>query len=284
MYSDKLKNAKQFLESRKKFKARQEAERSGDIQLFKDQSKLFFPLITTQQETTEASSDIMSRALVPFTRELQQRNDQVETLQEFPYYQEQIEQPAEPTGSEGSDTEPVGVAGSIRASYDADLNTTDKKKLEVLKKNLPSVVFKDNIIAERSDELYKKMIAKITSENKSAVYHLGEKSSLKSKKSDVDKELIQSQKKTLEKYKESLVTAKKSIKKFVLSKGGKGLGSSTIYYSNPNELVDKFVLLDAAKQAGNTGVDNDLNSILDELLKIGCIDKTTFDKFYRNIF
>ena len=43
-------------------------------------------------------------------------------------------------------------------------------------------------------------------------------------------------------------------------------------------------MLDAAKQAGNTGVNNDINVIVDKLLKIGRIDKTTYDKLYKNIF
>ena len=54
----------------------------------------------------------------------------------------------------------------------------------------------------------------------------------------------------------------------------------TILYNSTNDLCQKLDKLVAAKRAGNTGLDNSINSILDELLNIGAVDKD----FYNNLF
>ena len=80
----KIFNNKKFLNDR------YEAERSGDIQIDKDEAKILEPLIKSQQETSKAtqdkiveSSDFTNNALVPFITELRKRNEQVDTLQKF---------------------------------------------------------------------------------------------------------------------------------------------------------------------------------------------------------
>lgn len=45
-----------------------------------------------------------------------------------------------------------------------------------------------------------------------------------------------------------------------------------IYYDDVNELIDRLRLLHAEKQAGNTGVDNEIISIQEELREIGLIE------------
>ena len=45
-----------------------------------------------------------------------------------------------------------------------------------------------------------------------------------------------------------------------------------------------LVLLHAAKQAGNNGLNNNINSILDELLRINAIDKNEYNVLYNAIF
>jgi hypothetical protein len=57
-----------------------------------------------------------------------------------------------------------------------------------------------------------------------------------------------------------------------------------IYYHDPNELIDRLEKLISAKSAGNTGVDNEINTILDKLLEIGQITPIEYRKVYRNIF
>src|SRR5207245_927612 len=58
-----------------------------------ERSKLFKPLIESQKEASKAiqdkiatSQDTINNVLVPFTRALEKRNDQLETLQDLPYY------------------------------------------------------------------------------------------------------------------------------------------------------------------------------------------------------
>ena len=52
------------------------------------------------------------------------------------------------------------------------------------------------------------------------------------------------------------------------------------YYSSADDLCSKLALLHAAKQAGNNGLNNNINSILDELLRINAIDKNEYNNFY----
>lgn len=44
-----------------------------------------------------------------------------------------------------------------------------------------------------------------------------------------------------------------------------------VYWNDPNELVDRLRLLWLSKQAGNTGVDNEIDSIIEELRESGII-------------
>ena len=58
----------------------------------------------------------------------------------------------------------------------------------------------------------------------------------------------------------------------------------TLLYNNTDQLVQMLQEHIAAKEAGNTGVDNYIVSILDELLRIKAISKDSYDKLYKNIF
>jgi hypothetical protein len=57
-----------------------------------------------------------------------------------------------------------------------------------------------------------------------------------------------------------------------------------VYYHDPNELISRLQELISAKSAGNTGVDNEINTVLDELLEIGQIKNNEYRKIYKNIF
>lgn len=56
-----------------------------------------------------------------------------------------------------------------------------------------------------------------------------------------------------------------------------------IYYNDPNDLVDRLQLLVASQEAGNTGVNNDISDIIDELLKKAYISKDVAIKLYNNL-
>ena len=69
-------------------------------------------------------------------------------------------------------------------------------------------------------------------------------------------------------------------------KGLKGSGLKKNYVtlpSDPSELVDRLTLLSGSKDAGNTGVYNEMVSICDELLKRKIIGKGQYKQFLSNI-
>ena len=54
-------------------------------------------------------------------------------------------------------------------------------------------------------------------------------------------------------------------------------------YNDPNELAERMKILVGSMAAGNNSpvIKNDLTMINDEFLKIGAIDQTTHEKFYK---
>ena len=61
------------------------------------------------------------------------------------------------------------------------------------------------------------------------------------------------------------------------------LGSGVVYYNDPNELAERMKIPVGAIAAGNNSpvIKNDLSMINDEFLKIGAIDQTIHEKFYK---
>jgi len=52
--------------------------------------------------------------------------------------------------------------------------------------------------------------------------------------------------------------------------------SDVIFYASVDDLCSKLTELYAARKAGNTGLNNVINSILDELLKVQAISKDDY--------
>ena len=263
-------------------------EKTGKQTLFTEQSKLFEPLIEIQKETSKSieakikeGQDTTSNALVPFTRELQRRNDQVEALQNLPFYN------LPPEIEDVPQSTPVKEKILIDINMNEGFDKIQKEDLQDMSFDLPSVVFQKGAVEET--------LERIKTENRSIGAFLG-KSSTKTEK---EKEVYKSRKETLILYKERLkgleatqpiVVSKKigkGIKPVCKLKRGRGrpkTNTDPIVYSNPEDLMVKLVEFDASKQAGNTGVDNVINSILDEMLKIKSINKNDYDILYKNIF
>src|SRR6266536_518238 len=240
--------AKRYKEQRNALRRRYEVQKTGDQTLFTEQSKLFKPLIEVQKETSKTigdkittSQEGLSNVLVPFTRELRKRNEQIETLQNL--QDMMLDLPSE-----------VQEKGTI------------EEVLELIQKNFRS---------------------------------LGQFLGKASTKTPQEKEIFKSRKETLKIYRE-LIIALKGAKRFT-EKSGQGIRRrklcklkrgrgrprkypDTIVYNNPNELCEKLADLVTAKEAGNTGLDNSINSILDELLVIKSINKDEFDKLFKTIF
>ena len=82
---------------------------------------------------------------------------------------------------------------------------------------------------------------------------------------------------------------KKLIKSYFPDLKGEGLKGSGLKKdyvtlpSDPSELVDRLTLLAGSKDAGNTGVYNEMVSICDELLKRKIIGKGQYKQFLSNI-
>lgn len=60
--------------------------------------------------------------------------------------------------------------------------------------------------------------------------------------------------------------------------------NDVIFYASVDDLCSKLAELYAAKQAGNNGLDNIINSVLDQLLRVQAISKDEYDILYKNIF
>ena len=61
------------------------------------------------------------------------------------------------------------------------------------------------------------------------------------------------------------------------------VGSSITYYNDPNQLADRLKILIGGIVAGNTSpvIRNDMTQINDELLRIGAIDQSLHEKFFK---
>src|SRR5271157_2380303 len=247
-----------------------ENEKTGDQELFREQIKILQPLISTQLQTVkaikdgqDASSTAISNALLPVVRELERRG-QTDLLMEQPFYREAL-----PAIAQAS-------PDIVKIDLDANLNQTDLENLEDMSFELPSNVFKHKTVEET--------LEKIKTENRSIGQKLGKNTKLKPKELKV----CESQKETLKTY-QVIIEGLRGAKQFVSTpkKRGKGLKNKTvdvIYYPSVDDLCENLTQLYAAKQAGNTGLDNNINSILDELLRVKAIDKTIYNNLYKNIF
>jgi hypothetical protein len=159
----------------------------------------------------------------------------------------------------------------IKIDLDSGLNDTDIRNLQDMKLDLPSVVFRNKKIEET--------LNKIKSENRSIGQKLGKASDISAQ----EKEIYRSWKETLGNYRQKL-QGLEGAKQFV----GEGIetagGIDVIFYPSIEDLCLKLAEFDAAKQAGNTGIDNRINSVLDELLRTQAISKDVYDNLYKNIF
>ena len=65
----------------------------------------------------------------------------------------------------------------------------------------------------------------------------------------------------------------------------KMIESSIMYYSDPNQLVNRMKILVGSIIAGNNSkvVKNDLSVVNDEMLKVGLIDKNMYEALYKKI-
>src|SRR5206468_6421582 len=228
-----------------------EGEKTGDQALFQYQEMLSKPMIKTLEKTSKdmqdkivTSQEATSNALVPIARNLEKRIDQMESLQDLPFYNtpQGIEDIPQSTPQKGRDI--------IKIDLDAGLNTTDFENLQDMSLLKPSEVQKRGEIEET--------LNKIKKQNKSIGQFLG----AASKRSDAEKNIYQSRQVTLKRYRESIKRIegaekflKKSgegMRKHKLFKQKRGRGRPKIYpdtipYNNSRDLYNKLSEYLAAK-------------------------------------
>jgi hypothetical protein len=272
---DEFKRIKEAL--RNKF----EAERTGEQHLFVEQSKLLQPLIepliATQQHTVNAIRDtaIMGEPVArrslgspPLGEHLDV--DTASAHRASGDERSECRTPSVPAARSEARVERARRAASpaaplVKIDLDSGLNDIDIQNLQDMNFELPSEVFENQQIEET--------LNKIKTENRS----IGQKLGKGSDATDKEKEIYRSWKETLSTYKQK-IQGLEGAKQFV------GKGVDVIFYPSIDDLCMKLAEFDAAKQAGNTGLDNRINSVLDELLRTQAISKDVYDDLYKIIF
>ncbi len=277
--------AKLYKEQRDRLRKSFVEQRTGEQTRFEHQAEPFKPLIETQEKESKAIQEKivtdhkeLENALVPFTNELKRRNEQVEEMKQFPLYTEEIK----PIDQSTPEKKPINIYNPDRL-----LDLTDTENLENMSLDLPSKVIEYGNIEEVLSEI----------KTKNRVY--GQLTGKASKHDPKAQEMYRSYKNTLSKYKQSLLDLKPIHKyqvkkgegnksKFVKQKRGRGrprkYPKETIIYNNENDLFTKLHELVIAKQAGNTGLDNTINAILDELLEKNFLKEDEYDRYFNFIF
>ena len=242
------------------------AKKTGDQDLFAKQSKLFDPII---QSTKELENKLISELA------------QEKTLPQLEYGSHYECEP----GYLKFESTPKPKSPIFRVDMDGELlNDTHQENLQDMALELPSIVYQANNIEQT--------LEKIKSINRSLGQYLGGTS----KKPEIEKEIYKSRKETLQIYEKKIKALAQTMefdvkkgegRKLIKLKRGRGRPKTypdVIHYKSPNELVQKLDEYVAGKKAGNTGLDNYINSILDELVETKAINKSYYDKIYQNVF
>jgi len=242
---------KKSVKAQKELKKEFQEQRSGE-QLFQEKSaKLFAPITTElQKDSLQLQNEVRQgkQAIL---------DSQSRMLEYNPYYDSSIDK-----SKTEEDAPPIRY-------YDINqyLDEDDREILEMWHLPLPSDIDKNDI-----DTIKKQ----VTSHNRS----IGQKLSNinKDKNTDEQNRVYERQRQTLEKYREALEIIKpaskyqkgEGLKKRVMMKKPRGrpkIYHDIVYYNDANDLVSKLENYIVAKRAGNTGVDNIIINILDELLE-----------------
>src|SRR5271165_2057010 len=262
-----IKSIENYTKIKETLRNRFESERTGDQDLFVQQTKALQPLInaTTTPTSTQKESLTTLKAL--------QENQNI-TNQELQRGNELAQQQMQAlTATEPSFLTPQASAAGEPTTIDLDgqLNQSDRENLEDRGLELPSLVFKNKNIEEA--------LERIETANRSIGQKVGEKSKLSKQEQDIHI----SRRETLKTYKK-IIEGLEVAKQFISTpKRGKGF-IDAIYYSSVEDLCSKLSELVATKSAGHTGLNNNINTILDELLKIKAIDKEQYNYLYKSIF
>ena len=288
---------KKYVEQRERLRKQFLEERVGDQELYDKREKLFKPIIESQKETSKDIQDkivknveSMSNVLVPLTTELKRRTDNEEVLQNLPFYHSPLELGNVPQSTPKQKDIIVDLDGEL-------LNETHRENLDLMNLALGGIKTKSDeslINLELPSEVQKnKTFGSTISSISKMKSSLGQKvKESNTKRSEAEKGMFRSQQKTLEIY-ERKIKKLQASEEFIVKSGegirkrGRGRPKNNVdftpYYT-PDKLCEKLSELVASKNAGNTGLDNEINLILDRLLANGNIDKKYYDELYKSIF
>ena len=281
-----------------------ESEKTGDQTPFEEQTKKYKPLLSSQKDLSTTLQDVANQivesqnegqaALQPLLPLLQNIQRAPHFLPPLPtaitpsqYATPQSSLMGQSAGQDAKSHIPLPVAPSssrrdpVKVDLDDEFDRQDVDNLLELKLLLPSEVYETDTISQTLD--------KIKTYNKSIGQYLGIGPSSK-KISNTKKNQLESQRDTLKKYRDRLEnteSAKSLVAPTKTGKYGKGVPNTVheiSFYSSVEDLCNRLALLCAAKQAGNNGLNNNINSILDELLRINAVDKNEYNHLYSNIF
>ena len=299
-----IKDVSEYKRLKLTLRDRFESEKTGDQSLFEEQTKKYKPLLSSQQEISKTMRDVANQivesqnegqaALQPLLPLLQNiQRAQVAAPRLLPPLPTAITPSNYATpqsfiaGQDAKSHIPLPVASGssrrdpIKVDLDDGFDRQDVDNLVELKLPLPSEVYETDTIPQTLD--------KIKTYNKSIGQFLG--IGISSKKiSNAKKVQLESQRDTLKKYRDRLEntgSAKSLVaptKTGIYGKGVPKAAHEISFYSSVDDLCNRLALLCAAKQAGNNGLNNNINSILDELLRINAIDKNEYNHLYSNIF
>ena len=294
-------------------------KKTGDQTLFEEQTKKYKPLLSSQQDLSTTIQDVANQivdsrnerqaALTPLLQPLfpllqNMQRAQIATpgqpaLAALPtsispsqYTTPQTSLMGQSSGQVSISHIPLPTASvssrkdTIKVNLDEQQDQQDIDNLNDMKLPLPSEVYGTDTISQT--------LNKVKTHNKSMGQYLCIGPSSKNISKDA-KVALESQKATLKKYK-TLIENTESAKKLISlrntdKKVGTGVNSNAMpavheisFYSSVDDLCNRLALLCAAKQAGNNGLNNNINSILDELLRTNAIDKNEYNHLYSNIF
>jgi hypothetical protein len=252
-----VKNMDEYKRIKEALRNKFETERTGDQHLFIEQSKLLEPLIrpliSTQEQAVKAIEANAARSSAI---------DPPRSVLTLPVSDSTLSRPeARRSLRSLPEEEPIKI------DLDSGFDEIGIRNLQDMNFDLPSEVFKNKQI--------EKTISKIKSQNR----RIGQKLGRGSDATEEQKQIYKSWKKTLELYRQK-IHGLEGAKQFV----GKGVRTDVIFYPSVEDLCSRLTELDAAKRAGNTGLDDRINSVLDELLRTRAISKDEYDALYKLIF
>ena len=307
-----IKDVSEYKRLKLTLRDRFESEKTGDQTLLEEQTKKYKPLLSSQKEISKTMQDVANQivesqnegqtALQPLLPLLQNiQRAQVAAPRLLPSLPSYV-LPSSITPSQYATPQsaiadpdarshiplPVASVSSrrdpIKVNLDEGFDRQDLDNLKDIGLQLPSRIYETDTIPQTRE--------RIKTLNKSLGQYLGIGAASK-KISKESKARMESQRDTLKKYKDRLEqteSANKLLASSKTEKSGKGIPETNkaiheiSFYSSVDDLCNRLALLCAAKQAGNTGLNNNINSILDELLRINAIDKNEYNHLYSNIF